>query len=164
MTLGLKFPCARPAPGGAFPPRAGKRVIHSGMEAGSRAPWVWPYFHVGSTLLFPWPIFSLYQPRSAQGSLRSEEYTARDLFGYRLHLGCSGSTLPLPLGGNECPPAEGVMAPSVPVLSLARPAVPLTLICCCISAQHELMGVNLGWSVLPVATQVAWKMLSLSQQ
>lgn len=26
------------------------------------------------------------------------------------------------------------------------------------------MGVNLGWFVLPVATQVAWRMLSLSQQ
>lgn len=51
------------------------------------------------------------------------------------------------------------MAPLIHVLSLARPAVPLTLvICCCITAQHEPMGVNLGRSVLPVATQVAWKM------
>lgn len=29
----------------------------------------------------------------------------------------------------------------------------------CTSAQHEPMGVNSGWSVLPVATEVAWKML-----
>ena len=37
------------------------------------------------------------------------------------------------------------MAPLVRVLSLARPAVPLTLaICYCISAQHKPMGVNFG--------------------
>lgn len=29
----------------------------------------------------------------------------------------------------------------------------------CTFAQHKPMGVNSGWSVLPVATEVAWKML-----
>lgn len=37
---------------------------------------------------------------------------------------------------------------------------PLTLVICCyISAQHESVGVNLGQSVLLVATEMAWKML-----
>lgn len=82
-----------------------------------------PYFHMGSTLLFPLPVFSLCQPGGAQGSPRSEEHPARDLFGARLHLGCSGNTLPLSLERNGCPPAEGVVAPVVPGISLARPAV-----------------------------------------
>lgn len=52
------------------------------------------------------------------------------------------------------------MAPFIQMLSLARPAVPLTLVICCpVSAQHEPVGANLGWSILPVAMQVAWKML-----
>lgn len=109
-----------------FPTRAGRRVVHRG-----RALCAWPYFHVGSTLLFPLPVFSLCQPGGGQDSLRSEEHPARDLFGARLHLGCSGNTLSLPLEGNECHPAEGVVAPVVPGLSSARPAVPLTLLDLC---------------------------------
>lgn len=61
----------------------------------------------------------------------------------RLHLGCSGDIATA--FRQECPPAEGAMAPLVHVLSSARPAVPLTLaICCCTSAQREPMGANLG--------------------
>lgn len=59
-----------------------------------------------------------------------------------------------------CAPTEGAMTPLVHVLSVAGPAVPLTLaICCCISAWHEPVGANSGWSVLPAARWVAWKTL-----
>lgn len=66
----------------ALSQRAGKRLIHSGTGVGSRTPYVQPYFHMGNTLLFPWPVFSLCQPGSdARGSLRHEEHASRDLFG-----------------------------------------------------------------------------------
>lgn len=93
------------------PPRAGRRVIHRVCMA------LFPY---GKCPPFPC------QAGSAQGSLRSQEHPARDLFGASLPLGCSGNTLPLPWGGDEHPPAEGVVAPLLSVPSLARPA----LVCC----------------------------------
>jgi len=117
-------------------------------------------FPYGKSLFFPWPVFSLCQPGSdAWGSLRHEEDDAGDLCGYQTAPGVLRAHIATSFGW-ECPPTEGAMAPLVHVVFLARPDVPLTLaICCSISAQHEPMVVNSGQSLLPVTTQVAWKML-----
>lgn len=102
-------------------PRAEKRVIHSSMGPGSRDPYVRPYFHMGNTLLFPWLVFSLCQPGSdAWSSLRQEERSARDWFGYWTALGVLWGHITTAFGW-ECPPIEGVMAPLVCVLSFPWP-------------------------------------------
>lgn len=91
----------------ALSPRAGKRVIQSSMGVRSRAPYVRPYFHVGNTVFFPGQFSLCASLEVMHGAASDARNTLQGTcLVTRLHLGCSGDTLLLPLDGNALPQGE----------------------------------------------------------